>query len=278
MDEALDMYGYVVLIARSNPELKKLLDKAAKEEWDSARFEREMMNTSWYKTHDERRRAIALQKATDPSTWKQTLANKTTAVASLAAQMGIQINVDYWAERALENSWDDATLRAIIFNNGRNPKLTGGGEAAEVENFVRETYANYGFDLSPEKLRTYQEQILSGRNTTGGIENLVKNQAKKVYSQYADELDAGMTIRDIAEPYMQTMANTLEVPATSLDLRDKYIKKALGFQASDGKPGVKPLWQFERELKDDPRWQYTKQARDETYAVLQQVGQDWGFA
>jgi hypothetical protein len=71
----------------------------------------------------------------------------------------------------------------------------------------------------------------------------------------------------------------LELPGTQIDFaKDPSIKKALQYKdPKTGQPQVKPLWQFERELKDDSRWQYTKQAKNETYAILQQVGQDWGF-
>jgi hypothetical protein len=69
------------------------------------------------------------------------------------------------------------------------------------------------------------------------------------------------------------MAATLEISDKDVKLSDSYIKKAL-----EGANGERtPLWQFEKMLKDDPRWDKTKQARNETYDLLAQVGKDWGF-
>jgi hypothetical protein len=276
MQEALDQYGFVGTLAKQHPELKGLLAQAVKGEWNSARFERALQDTKWYKALSERKRQVALLKTTDPATWKANLANKTTELTSLASRMGVKINAAYWAERALENDWDEASLRAIVMTN-YDPRMTGSGEAKEIEAQLRETYTAYGMPVSADKVDDFKRQIMAGRNTIGGIQQAVITAAKKHYSQFAEEIDAGLSIRDIADPFVQTMANTLEISPTDIGLSDKYIKQALSARDSSGKPATMSLSEFERQLKNDARWGRTKQAKDETYSVLQQVGQDWGF-
>lgn len=276
MQEALNQYGYVGILAKKHPDLKSLLAKAVKQEWNSARFERELQDTSWYKSLSERKRAVELLKATDPATWKANLSTKTGEISALALRMGVKINATYWAEQALNNDWDEAALRHVLFTK-YDPKQTGRGESAEVAAHVRETYAAYGIPVSDAKARAHVESILAGHNTTGGLEAAIKTTAKKQYAQFADEIDAGMTIRDIADPYVQTMANVLEIPGTDVGLNDKYVKQALNARSADGKPALMSLTEFEKNLKNDARWGRTKQAKDETYAILQQVGTDWGF-
>lgn len=275
-NKALDQYGYVGVLASKTPELKSLLARATKEEWNSARFERELADTKWWKARSERQRAVELQKATDPASWKSTLANKTTEITSLAARMGVQINAAYWAEKALRNDWDEAALRAVLFNN-YDPRTTGGGEGAEIEEHLRKTYASFGIPVSDEKLNTMREQVLGGRQTIGGLDAIIRTGAKQHYPQFAQQLDAGQTIADIADPFIQQMANTLEISPTDIDLNDKYIKQALSAQDASGKPATMSLSQFERQLKQDARWGRTKQAKSEAYSLLEQVGKDWGF-
>jgi hypothetical protein len=282
-EDALDQYGFVGVMVKNNPELRPLLDQAIKGEWDSARFQRELANTAWYKRFSERQRAIGVQKATDPATWAKTLEAKKLEVQALANHMGITLgkNVGLWAERAIANEWDEGALRAAWANTRgltfatANGGLT--GEAGEVENHIRETYAAYGIPVSADRIKQVARWVIGGQNSLGGIDNEVRAQAKKQYAQFATEFDQGMTLKEIADPYIQQMANTLELPGSQINLDDPAIKKALQFKDAKGVAQVKPLWQFERELKDDSRWQYTKQAKNETYAILQQVGNDWGF-
>jgi hypothetical protein len=277
-EQALAQYGIVGVFAKTNPEIKKILDQAVAGAWDSARFERALWNTQWWKKQAEAKRNLSVLKATDPAEYKLQLATKATAVASLAARMGVKINVEYWAQRALDNAWDEGTLRAIIFNNGRSPGFSGGGEAGEYESHLKETYGAYGVPVSQSRLNSDIHDILAGRQTIGGLDNMLREQAKKMYPQFTADFDAGKTLWDIADPYIQTMASTLEIGDAQINLNDPKIKTALQHTGPDGKHAPMQLWEFEQKLKADPRWDTTKQAANETYSVLEKIGQDWGFS
>jgi hypothetical protein len=54
------------------------------------------------------------------------------------------------------------------------------------------------------------------------------------------------------------------------------LRKALQYTV-DGKPAVMPVWQFEEELRKDPRWQYTNQARSGVFDGIYQVKLDMGL-
>jgi len=74
------------------------------------------------------------------------------------------------------------------------------------------------------------------------------------------------------------MAQTFELNPGDIDLFDPTIRKSL--QASDpttGKITMKPLWQFEQELKRDRRWLATDNARDTLMSTTRGVLQKWGL-
>ena len=82
---------------------------------------------------------------------------------------------------------------------------------------------------------------------------------------------------DLASPYLQSYATILEVPPGSINLFDPLVKSAL--QSKDPKTGantVKPIWQFETDLRSDPRWKATKNAQDSMMQVAHQVLTDFG--
>lgn len=282
LQTALAQYGLVGLYARNNPEINAVLNKAIAGEWDSARFERELWNTNWWKQLSEQKRLLDVQRVTDPATYSANLANKAKQVGMIAQQLGRTANVNRVAELALQNGWSDDYLQAYINDTGALIRAPGGGYAGrsgEVESHIREMWANYGIPSGHMNLEARIQDVLSNRMTLGGLDSEIRNYAKRLFPQFTAEIDAGYTLRDIAEPFIQTMANTLEISPTDITLNDQSIKKALSWQEPKSNyVTTMPLWEFERFLKNDVRWDKTKQARNETYAILEQVGKDWGFA
>ena len=63
-------------------------------------------------------------------------------------------------------------------------------------------------------------------------------------------------------------------PAT---LFDPIVKRGLLGHDAQGQPATKPLWQFEEDLRRDPRWLSTKNAGETLGQVAGGVLQDWGF-
>ena len=83
-------------------------------------------------------------------------------------------------------------------------------------------------------------------------------------------------MRNIANPYVQMMAQTLEVNPNQLSLRDPTIMSGLNGLDQDGKPVGRTLNDFQQMLRGDPRWRSTQQAQDKAMSVgnsvLKQMG------
>ena len=110
------------------------------------------------------------------------------------------------------------------------------------------------------------------------MKSQILNKAKASFPQWTKQLEGGQTVADIASPYLQSMSEILELPPGSVNLFDTTVKKALNYT----NPGTlakeaKPLWQFENELRADPRWRKTKNAQDSLFQVGHQVLADFGF-
>jgi len=72
------------------------------------------------------------------------------------------------------------------------------------------------------------------------------------------------------------MAKELEISPASIALTDNKINQALTATNKDGRPEPKQLWQFQQDLRSDPRWDKTQGAQDSTMttarSVLSQMG------
>ena len=86
-----------------------------------------------------------------------------------------------------------------------------------------------------------------------------------------DLLGQGYDLDSIYSPYRTAMANTLELDQNTISLSDPALRMGIS------KEGDMNLYDFERSLRKDNRWQYTQQARGEVSDVALRVLRDFGF-
>jgi hypothetical protein len=60
----------------------------------------------------------------------------------------------------------------------------------------------------------------------------------------------------------------LEIEPDDISFDDPLLQRGLQGVGPDGKPSVVPLYDFQRQVREDPRWQYT----DNAYATYTDVG------
>jgi hypothetical protein len=84
-------------------------------------------------------------------------------------------------------------------------------------------------------------------------------------------IDQGLDLDTIYSPYKNIMANTLEINPETITMNDPTLRSAITADAEI------PLYQFERQLRKDTRWQYTNQAKGEVANATQQILKDFGF-
>jgi hypothetical protein len=168
------------------------------------------------------------------------------------------------------------------FNAAVQMKKGIGGTLGEAERQIRTAVEDYGLDMGEPWIANQLNYVATGRADATSIADYLRKQAISKYGAFQQELENGMTMRDIAEPYKQLMAKTLEISDKSLTISDPSIQKALQNRppAKNGKPGTPvamPLWQFEEGLKADKRWNGTQNAQDSIMAAGRKVLADWGL-
>ena len=84
-------------------------------------------------------------------------------------------------------------------------------------------------------------------------------------------LDQGVDLETVYAPYRKVMASVLEVNPDSITLNDPTLRSAIGQDKE------MTLYDFQRSLRKDPRWQYTNNAREEVSTAALQILRDFGF-
>jgi hypothetical protein len=67
------------------------------------------------------------------------------------------------------------------------------------------------------------------------------------------------------------MASILEINPESININDATLRSAIGPDKE------MPLYEFERALRKDSRWQYTDNARQKVSEVASRIRRDFGF-
>jgi hypothetical protein len=104
------------------------------------------------------------------------------------------------------------------------------------------------------------------------FKNLIRNTAKiGLPDKVSGLLDNGVDLDTVYSPYKRLMASTLEVSPDSISIDDPTLRMAIGPDKEMS------LYDFQRSLRKDPRWQYTDQARKSVSEAALGVLRDFGF-
>lgn len=154
------------------------------------------------------------------------------------------------------------------------------GTQAELERQLRSWARNYGVDLSNEWFTSWVNKIIltpdSGFTDKDALNEIIKL-SRQIYPVFSEEINDGVTVRDVAGGYIQRMARLLEIDASEVDLSDPLMQKALTGRGEDGKPTAMSLYDFAALVRQDDRWQATDNALDSYAGVANSILRRMGF-
>jgi hypothetical protein len=139
---------------------------------------------------------------------------------------------------------------------------------------LRATARSNGFDLDTSfgsSINDWLQRLAKGESIET-FKNTIRGAAKLgLPDKVANLLDQGLDLKDIYAPYRNVMASVLEVAPDSIGLDDKTLRMAIGPEKEMS------IYDFQRTLRKDSRWQYTDNARAESSDSVLKVLRDFGF-
>jgi len=266
-------FGITADLIKQFPELKKVFDlwKAG----NTTDAELEYYKTSYYRNLTSNAQTRQKKKASQPGVYAQELeAYKIEQKKRLTAR-GITVS-DATLEDAYLKGLSDSQvdLNALIAAKG---KPIGGSTLGSVQS-LKEYADAFGMSYSQRSLDAWSQGIFSGTTTADDIQAQIRRDASSAFPVYADQINKGTSVEALTSAYKSSMANILEIDADSITFNDPTLRRALQYIGPDGKPAVKPIWQFETELRQDPRWEKTDGARKTVDSLSLKVLRDLGLA
>jgi len=205
---------------------------------------------------------------------------QTKSTVKRTYKAGNLVNTEYLTAEGLDPKvWLDTKVQGQL-ESGKQVINTLGipeGPAGKYFVAVKDLAAKNGINLSDNAATDYATSIVAGRIDPDTAYNTIRESAANAFPALGEKIKQGINVKTLADPYIQSMSNILEIPDTGIDLFDPKIRSAMAFTTPDGKVGTKSIYDFEKELRQDPRWQYTNNARQQASSVATTVLKDFGF-
>jgi hypothetical protein len=249
-------------------EIKKIY--ALLDDGKLAEAEEEYFKSAWGKLDSDAQNRILMQLEND-KLYKEKLKNWIVTIKRQLVSRGLKAD-DATLEKYYIDGIDDAT---IIDELTSGITATGAaGQAADALSKLRGVARANGFNLDTDfagQVDGWLQRIARGESTDD-FARLIRAQAKLgLPEKVGSLLDEGLDLSNIYAPYRTRMANLLETTPDSISLDDPLLRSAYGQDKEMS------LYDFQRAVRKDPRWQYTDNAKQTVSSVALQVLRDFGF-
>ena len=263
-------YKSAVGIIYAVPELQQLFEDALNSEWTAASVKAAVQSSDWYNANNEYFRTAWAKASIGGADWTATQETARLAVQAAATAKGRTLTaaeLEANTQRYIYEGWGEVGRQQLL-NDALAVGLTTGtdgfmaGAAGDLQQTLKDVANRNGLPLSQGYYESAAKSVASGLTTENDWIRDLRAQAASLWPSYADKINAGVDVGDLASGYVNTMANTLEINASEISLNDPSIREALSSFDDKGNPLPMGLWDFQNKLRSDPRWMNTKQATD----------------
>lgn len=279
-------YGLAASFMESDPELADLYSRAVAETWSTDKFQAELQSTEWWMKNSDTSRKMLVEKQTNPAQYQQDINNRVIELTDLASKLGVHLSANGMqtlASMSLVMNLNDAQINTYL---SKYLELSQQGHfsgyAGQVELGVREYAREMGVPLTDEYVKNAVTGIVSGADSLQARRADIQTIAENTFPAYADQIKEGVTVGQLAAPYLAAQAKLWEVDPNKVDLFDPTLRGALQQTTAvkdDGSsiPTQLPLYDFEKQLRQNPKWLSTKNARESMSTTANQVLSDMGL-
>jgi len=299
-------------IFKLDDKLGELLVEAVDKGWDNEKFLAKARLTPWWQKNADsvRTKIVNREKYNDllkagedvkNTEYGMYLSKQMRAVKAKAKEIAGLTLTDEQAQSVAQKIYDGnleddpLAINALIVpfigkttsivGNGIDGKQTGfGGQALQNYQTLQGIAKANGFslrDILPNVSAItaggdLETAVLRGL-ADGSIDiNRVAQDARMLAAQGQPQyvrnlLGQGYDLEAVYAPYRKTMAATLELQPDEIDLNDPTLRMAITDK------GDMNLYDFKKALRQDSRWQYTGQAKEEVSKAALKVLEDFGF-
>lgn len=278
--------GFLFTNPEFGPEVMAIAKKAVEEQWwmypetAQALINREIANTPYGQ------RSSAKQETFDKKSQADQQVDITQKISDLQKTYGkLNLSDAEWQKigyTAARNGLDDTLTqqKMLEFVYQKTPEgsyrydtAVKAVEAGRLGQEVRKAYGDYFITPDESAIQDYA----TGKTTLEDIKRQARVLAGEIYPALKNMLDQGLTVKSVADQYASIAAETLEVPANTVNMMDPKFRVAFDVREGD-KSRTMTIGEFQAKLKTDPNygWQYTKSANQQAMDLATTIARAFG--
>lgn len=282
--ELAQKYGYALEVIYSVPELKRLFNRAVnakKGQYTAERFQAELQGTDWFRNNDQYFRKAWAAEQIGGADWQADLQEAQAAVQAAARGVGADLTPEETAalaRRYIYEGWNEPTRQGFLaealsgeisFMPSASGQQMMRGAAGNLQDQLKSLAFANGLRYNDDWYLSAARSVASGLTSADDWKRDIRSQAASMFPTFAEQINAGATAFDVASPYMNVLAQTLEQNPASITLDNPDVRRAM----MDGMG----LFEFQQMLRQKPEWMATKQAEDRTADISLQVMKMFGL-
>ena len=303
IDAVANEYGSIDTIFKTDPGLQALLRKAigkdgvpnTDDDLTPDQFVKELENTDWFKTNAGPVRQRGFYKrqfddlvagGSDPEELYKTteygrgLKNTQQVIADEIVKVGGNLSpedIEVLSRDIYDLGYENQ--KAIVSQRIRakisyKPGAIVSGQAGVNLADLRKTAKANGLDLEKnfgDSVQGWLQKLAQGESIET-FKQIIRGSAKiGLPEKVSSLLDQGVDLDTVYNPYKRLMASVLEINPETITLDDSVLRSAIGPDKEMS------LYDFQKMLRKDNRWQYTNQAKEEVSNTALRVLRDFGF-
>ena len=257
--------------------------------WTADRITAELQNTPYFRTTTAAGRAWDGLQATDPATAGQKATLVKQQIDDLQRQFGVVLDTTggfsspafQFFTKAVQQGWTPDQIKYNLLASV-NKTSYGSGELGNNAAQIKAMANDYGVPLSDKTVMGYATQLAQGAMTAASIKGYLITQAQSRFPGLAGPdgpLARGVTVRQVADPYLQIAQQELGTNTATVNLTDPKWMAAL--DTVDPKTGTHSsmsLSDWTRTVRSNPIYGYdsTIQAQTQVASLATQLMQKMG--
>lgn len=175
---------------------------------------------------------------------------------------------------------ENAFIAGYMANHIPDPNEDLDGVAGQVQDLIDQYKENYGIKPSQSFVTTAIKSIVGSDDPAGAKANLeqqMKEQAQILYPALTDKINAGLSVRAIADPFIATYAKLMEENDLNVGLDNQTISQALSHKNDKGEYQLMDIDSFARSIRSKDEWLNTKNAKETMLSAADGILKQFGF-
>jgi hypothetical protein len=175
---------------------------------------------------------------------------------------------------------ESAFIAGYMSNHIPDPSEDLDGVAGQVQDLIDSYREQYGVNPTQSFVNNSIKRIIASADPgteKANLEQQLKEQAQVLYPALKEKIDAGISVRAIADPFISTYSRLMEENDINVDLNNKFVRSALSNKNEKGEYQIMDEDSFARQIRSTSEWLNTRNAKETMLSAADGVLQQFGF-